>query len=293
MARSKIIFITGKGGVGKTTISCHLGQAAAQLNIRTLLVEVNGSKQIPFYFGTPEDGYNVIRVSPNLSCISITPQDAIEDYILQQIHSKRIYKLVFQNRLVQPLLNGAPGLHNAVQIGKIYELCTSGDWDLIIVDAPATGHGITMIDAAKHMVELTRMGPMYDSNVLVDEVISDTTNTGILMVSTPERLPVKECIDLYQRLPSNRQKGVLGAVINQYEILDYPPNIEHDLKTIGPTETTIYTQYLTEHNCALKLEQTLPVPVFHYPYQQLDKANPQLDNSISFLNKLMGAFKDV
>lgn len=293
MARSKIIFITGKGGVGKTTISCHLGQAAAQLNLRTLLVEVNDSKQIPFYFGIDEDGYKVIEISSHLSCISITPQDAIEDYILQQIHSKRIYKLVFQNRLVQPLLNGAPGLHNAVQIGKIYELCTSGDWDLIIVDAPATGHGITMIDAAKHMVELTRIGPMYESNILVDEVISDTTQTGILMVSTPEGLPVKECIDLYQRLPTNRQKGVLGAVLNQYEVLDYPQNIQQEMRTLGPTESTIYTQYLNEYRCARNLEKSLPVPVFHYPYQQLDKDKPQLDCSITFLRNLMGAFSDV
>ena len=74
---------------------------------------------------------------------------AIEDYVVQQLKMRKLYTLIFDNRLVKPLIEAAPGLHDAVQLGKIYDLQISGDGDHIVVDCPATGHGISLISAPK------------------------------------------------------------------------------------------------------------------------------------------------
>ena len=169
-------------------VAAHHGQ-------RTFIVEVNGSLQVPFIYNSESKHYPITPLEHNLYSMSLTAELAIEDYIVQQLRSRRLYKLAFQNRFIKPLLNGAPGLHNAVQIGKIFELVCSGDWDLIIVvDAPATGHGITMLDAARHMMELTQIGPMYEANKEVEAVMTDAKHTAILLVCIPEQAP---CLRVY------------------------------------------------------------------------------------------------
>ena len=131
----QILFVTGKGGVGKTSISLMLGLAQAKKGIRTIIVQTHGAQQISSFFDKPRCEYIPQEIYPNLYVMSITPAQAIEEYALQQLKFRKVYEVIFENRFAKPLIQGAPGLHDAVHLGKIYDLAHREKWPSIIVDA--------------------------------------------------------------------------------------------------------------------------------------------------------------
>ncbi len=215
----RILVVTGKGGVGKTTVAATLALQAAARGERTILVETSGARVVPGLFGRPSEGYAPVDMVPRLSCISVTPEAALEDYVVQQIKVRRLYKLVFENRIMGPFIEAVPGLHDALQLGKVMDLERdtyrgSLKWDRIIVDAPATGHGLTMLGAARAMMDLTRAGPMFEGLRQVHAVLDDPAKTGLVLVALPEEMPVNETLDLWQRLGDSRAQVRL-CVLNQ------------------------------------------------------------------------------
>jgi anion-transporting ArsA/GET3 family ATPase len=145
----------------------------------------------------------------------------MEDYVVSQIKVKKLYEMVFKNRVMAPFVDGIPGLHDAIQMGKVFDLdrerSPSGRkaWDLVIVDAPATGHGLTMLGAPRSMMELTRSGPLHDAVKLLHDVFDDAAVTGLVLVTLPEDMPVSETLELHQRLGATRRQ-VLGCVLNEW-----------------------------------------------------------------------------
>jgi len=221
MAKTTIDFVMGKGGVGRTTVSMLLAQHYARRSEKTIIVECNGSADIPDLYGQVSQGYSPTQLTPLISSVSVSPMSAIEDYVVQQLKMRRLYRLIFENRLVAPLIEAAPGLHDAVQLGKIYDLQISGQWDRIVVDCPATGHGISLISAAKTMMDLSRRGPLYSQSKLVEDIIQE--HGRVVMVTLPEELPSRETLQLWNTMRSDFHSKVLGIVINQWN--EYSPTL--------------------------------------------------------------------
>ena len=184
---------------------------------------------LPGLFGHPPSGYDVTVLVPQVSTLSITPRAALEDYVVQQIKFRRLYKMVFENRIMEPFIDAVPGLHDALQLGKVMDLEREQHdghptWDRIIVDAPATGHGLTMLGAAQAMMDMTRAGPMYDGLKQVHDVLADPARTGLVLVSIPEEMPVSETLDLWDRL-GDAQAQVRMCVLNQMQPEVLPPSV--------------------------------------------------------------------
>lgn len=218
-ADARIIVVTGKGGVGKTTVSAALALAAARKGRRVLVCETNGSTALSRIFGRPSRGYEQIEVANGLWTQSITSAAAIEDYVVQQIKFRKLYKMVFRNRVMGPFLDAVPGLHDLIQLGKVFDLEREQRdgrpaWDLVIMDAPATGHGLTMLASPRAMMELTVRGPFYENAKLVAGLYEDPARVSVLLVALPEELPVNETVELYDRLGPMR-KQVVGIVLNE------------------------------------------------------------------------------
>lgn len=215
----RVLLVTGKGGVGKSTLSLTLGLAAARMGKTVLVCETHGAQRLPGIFGRPALDYSVQPLMGSLHHLSITSEKALEEYIVGVIKVRALYKMVFRNRIMGPFMDAVPGLHELIQLGKVMDLERSRtlgrpDWDLIILDAPATGHGLTMLSAPASMMELTGAGPFHDNARLVREMWEDPVRTGVVLVTLSGQMPVNETLDLHSRLGSY-QRQVQLCVLNE------------------------------------------------------------------------------
>ena len=163
----RLVFVTGKGGVGKSTVSAALGVAAARRGKRAIICEVAQQERMSRVFERQGVGYHETEIAPNLFAFSIDPQRALEEYLLLQIKIRPLYELMFKNRIFTYFAAATPGLRELVTVGKVWELAQldrrvkKGDkYDLVIVDAPATGHGLGLLRTPKTFGDIARVGPV-------------------------------------------------------------------------------------------------------------------------------------
>jgi anion-transporting ArsA/GET3 family ATPase len=203
----RLIFVTGKGGVGKSTVSAALGVAAAQEGKRTIICEVAQQERISSLFERQGVGYHEVEIAPRLSVFSIDPQRALEEYLQLQIRIRPLYELLFKNRIFTYFAAATPGLRELVTVGKVWELAQldrkvkkGAKYDLVIVDAPATGHGLGLLRTPKTFGEIARVGPIKRQADTIYDFITDRNLTAVLAVAWPEEMPINETLDLQRRL---------------------------------------------------------------------------------------------
>ncbi len=222
----RVVLVTGKGGVGKTFVSALLALRAARSGKRVLLCETFGCQRVSELFGVVSRGYTPTLVAPNLWTSSLTSEQALEEYLLRVLKFRKLYDLVFRNRVMGPFMAAVPGLHDLIQLGKVWDLERSRErgapaWDLLVVDAPATGHGLSMLGSPRAMMELTVAGPFHDHAADIARLLEDPARTAAVLVTLAEEMPVRETLDLWERLGSGRQL-VGGVVLNQVHASPVP-----------------------------------------------------------------------
>jgi anion-transporting ArsA/GET3 family ATPase len=207
--QKRLIFVTGKGGVGKSTVSAALGLAAARSGKRAMVCEVAQQERMSRFFERQGAGYHETEIAPNLFAFSIDPQRALEEYLLLQIKVKPIYDLMFKNRVFTYFAAATPGLRELVTIGKVWELAQldrrvkrGSKYDVVIVDAPATGHGLGILRTPKTFGDIARVGPVKRQADAIYNFITDSKLTSVCAVAWPEEMPVNETLDLQRNLKS-------------------------------------------------------------------------------------------
>jgi anion-transporting ArsA/GET3 family ATPase len=217
----RLIFVTGKGGVGKSTVATALGIRASLEGKRTIVCEVAASENTSRLFRQEEVGYREVELTNDLWAISIDPDDSMREYALLQLKVKAMRDLLFKSRMFTYLAEATPGLNELVSIGKIWELTQldrkvrhGRKYDLVIVDAPATGHGIAFLKTPRIFANIARVGPMYSQAVELDEMITDQEQTGAIVVSLPEEMPVNETATLEKELRDSVGVSVDRVIMN-------------------------------------------------------------------------------
>jgi anion-transporting ArsA/GET3 family ATPase len=203
----RLVFVTGKGGVGKSTISIALGLAAAARGKRTIVCEVGGQETASRVFRRAEIGFHEVEVAENLYAISVDPDQSLREYLLLQLKVRAMRDMLVRSRIFNYLAAATPGLKELVTIGKIWELAQpdrrvkkADEYDLVIVDAPATGHGIGFLQTPRTFANIARVGPVHNQAQELDRFITDHDATGVAIVSLPEEMPVNESASLEQQL---------------------------------------------------------------------------------------------
>ncbi len=215
----RLILLSGKGGVGKTTVAVLLALLAARLKKNVLLVEMNSTERIAPYFGLSEIGPREIPLSPFISGINLNPHDCFEEYVLMQIRFKALFDTFINNRFVTTFLNAVPGLNDLLMIGKIYDFerkkkgVTKKDplYDLIIVDGPATGHGVSSFEVPSIVSQAVHVGPLKKQSDNVDQLLRDPQKTVFCAVTTAEEMPVAETAELI-KMVNHRLNILMGPI---------------------------------------------------------------------------------
>jgi anion-transporting ArsA/GET3 family ATPase len=197
----RLVVVTGKGGVGKSTIAAALATLAARRGKRVLVAEVDARERVAPMLGGRPSGPVIRQVVPNISTVNVDPRHALEEYALMVVKVRAIYQAVFENRVVRFFLRAVPSLAETLMLGKILHEARSESggkprWDLVIVDAPATGHAVQLLGVPKALLDTVPAGPLRRDAEWMQALLVDPARTSVVMVSLPEEMPVSETVEL-------------------------------------------------------------------------------------------------
>jgi anion-transporting ArsA/GET3 family ATPase len=241
----RLLFITGKGGVGKSTVAAALGMAAARRGRRTIVAEVAYQDRIARAFHGEDSHFTEVEIGEGLWTISIDPRHALEEYLRIQIRVKPMADLLSGSRMFQYFAVATPGLSELVTMGKVWELAqaerrTKGAdrYDLVIVDAPATGHGVGMLSSPRTFATIARVGPIANQGRAIHDMVTDARRTGVVCVALPEEMPVNETLMLRDLLRRELDMTLDRVVVNGL----YPERFEpRDAAELGQAVDTAGT----------------------------------------------------
>jgi hypothetical protein len=234
----RLVVVTGKGGTGKTTVAAALALAAAQRGRRVLVAEVGLDEHLPALVtpDAPPVGYAGRELRPGLFAMRIDPYEALAEYLGLQIGLRGLVRRVLENRAFRQLMDASPGWRELITLGKVWHLEQQRDerdrprFDLIVVDAPATGHGLTFLDVPRVVGSAVRAGPLRKHAGVVEEMIRDARHTVLLPVTLAEELPARETAELVRRVRGELGVAVDRVVVNAVAPDPFPPAVP-DLDT--------------------------------------------------------------
>jgi anion-transporting ArsA/GET3 family ATPase len=217
----RLLYVTGKGGVGKTTVAAALGLAAAQAGRRTIVCEVAEQDRVSRAF--KREGVvaeTEVQLAPNLWATTIAPQRALEEWLGRQLGGPGL-RVLARSSAFQYFVAAAPGAKELITIAKVWELAQLERWDrrgrtydLVVVDAPSSGHGLAMLTTPRTFGEIARVGPIRRQAFKVRDLLADPERTGYVAVALPEEMPVNEALELERRLPEAVGIGLQAIVVN-------------------------------------------------------------------------------
>jgi len=216
----RFLFITGKGGVGKTSFAAALAHAMAQRGKRVLVAMCGAHERLSGMVGSPPIDHEISRVADRVWATRIDPARAMEEYGELVIRVKALSRAVFDNKYTTTFFRAVPGLHDWAMLGKAWyhttETLDDGRprFDLVIFDAPSTGHGLDMLRVPKVILDIVPPGVLRRDAEAAWALFKDPVRSGVVVVSLPEELPTTESVELVTALRDELALPVVKLVVN-------------------------------------------------------------------------------
>ncbi len=254
LASRQLIVVTGKGGVGKTTLTALLGQALAARGRRVLLLEADLRERLYQLLGTEPSGGRVLEAGARLWIQHLDPRTVVEDLVHQTVRVAAIARRVIRNPIFQHFAAGAPGLKEMATLGYAHRTVQGAyrhHADIVVLDAPATGHGVSMLNAPLLLQDAVSGGELGAMAAELGAWIADPARAAVVVGTLAEEMPVQEAIELVallrrpagggamegsptataRRAPGSREPA--AVVVNRL----YPPfpaRLAHRRRALGP-----------------------------------------------------------
>jgi len=215
--KRRLIFVTGKGGVGKSSVAASLARLASGRQIRTALIELDTEcSALRFLEPRKKMRKDSLELNRYLTVIRLQTDSILEEFVNEKLHFKGLYKLLFDNRFVSYFIDATPGFHEFLIMSKLWNLVEHSltPFELVIVDAPATGHALALLDVPKVVTQAVHSGPLRDLAAKTIDLLSDHKKTGVLAITIPEEMAVTEALAI-QEESENLGLKTLGCIINQ------------------------------------------------------------------------------
>jgi anion-transporting ArsA/GET3 family ATPase len=216
----RLVFLLGKGGVGRSTIAAALGVLAARRGRRAIVVEVSGRGDVPRLFGRSAPLGAELELAPGLWTLDVDPRAALEEYLHDQLPLRLLADAIGSSTTFGYVAAVTPGLRELLTIGKVWELAqpqrrTQGaqQYDVVIVDAPATGHGLALLQSPRAFADAASVGPIARQARRIAATLDDRELTALAAVATPESAAVEELLELRSRLPQPLDAVIANAVV--------------------------------------------------------------------------------
>ena len=218
----QMLFVTGKGGVGKSTVAAALALAAAERGRRTIVAEVGGAARAARLLGgtAGEPGVET-QVADRLWTLTIEPYQVMEQWIARILGSRALTGVLTRSNFFRAFADAAPGGMELGTIVKTWELAQRARWekrsrtyDLVVVDGPASGHAIGLLRTPGTFADIARVGPIASQSQRVREWLEDYRETAYVAVALPGELPVTETLELGKRLRRAMGRRLETIVVN-------------------------------------------------------------------------------
>ena len=204
----RILLVSGKGGVGKTTVSAGLALVAARNGRKVCVAEVDRKGTLARLLGGSSVSYDPAELSPGVWGMNIVPEEALAEYLEVQYHMRRVSRVFSSTHFLDYVTTAAPGLKDILVLGKVWYLeqgrskGVRHDFDTIVVDAPAAGHMLTFMSAPMGLSDAVRSGPVRRQSDWLIDMLRDPLRTRVHLVTLPEEMPVLETIETSEALRS-------------------------------------------------------------------------------------------
>jgi anion-transporting ArsA/GET3 family ATPase len=295
----RLIVVAGKGGVGRTTVAAALAAAAARKGKRVLVAQTKSKERLSHLFGVPSVGPEVVRLRERLYAVNMTPLVALREYGTMVLRSEFIAKQVLENKVSRAFLHAVPGIDDYSMLGKVWFHTTEEEggrpkWDLCILDGPATGHLLTMLQIPQAILDAVPEGPLTRPAASTLSLLRDPARTAAVVVTLAEDLPANEAVELATQIKKRIQMPLGPLVVNQL----YPPRFQtgpsaHALDAMpeevgdAALQPQVTTARTAQRRRALndryleQLQRELPLPQIHLPYLFREDFGPEAVDELS------------
>jgi anion-transporting ArsA/GET3 family ATPase len=282
----RLLFVTGKGGVGKSTVAASLALLAAEVGKRVLVCEVDAKGDLAQAYETAPLAFAEREVQPGVFAMSMDTEASLRQYLSLQMRLPLVARIGPIARMFDFVAVAGPGVKEIVTIGKFCWEVRQRHYDLVVVDAAPTGHIVGQLASPQAINEMVQVGLVRGQTQWMLDILGDPRQTGLVIVTTPEEMPVAETIDLAGRVEAETNVDLAAVVVNRVlpelfgrreeevfeRLVEEPAALDAALG--GPSEPLLDAAGLAvrlrrsraEHLERLRREVDPTVPMLYVPY---------------------------